>query len=50
MKSWFDHLPDCKIWDHVIKLIPRAKLSSCKVYPLAPNEQSEMDEFIYKNI
>jgi hypothetical protein len=49
-KSSFDRLPDWKIWDHAIKLIPGAKASSCKVYSLAPNEQSEMDTFIHENL
>jgi hypothetical protein len=49
-KSSFDHLPDRKVWDHAIKLVPDAKVLSCKVYPLAPNEQSEMDEFIHENL
>jgi hypothetical protein len=34
----------------VIELIPGAKALSCKVYPLAPNEQSEMDAFIHENL
>jgi hypothetical protein len=50
MKSSFNRLPDRKIWDHAIKLVPDAKASSCKVYPLAPNEQSKMDEFIHENL
>jgi hypothetical protein len=37
-KLWFDCLPDRKVWDHAIELVPDAKVSSCKVYPLAPNE------------
>jgi hypothetical protein len=49
-KSSFDHLPDRKVWDHAIELVPDAKASSCKVYPLASNEQSEMDEFIHENL
>jgi hypothetical protein len=49
-KSSFDRLPDRKIWDHAIELVPGAKASSCKVYPLAPNEQSEMDTFIHENL
>jgi hypothetical protein len=49
-KSSFDHLPDQKVWDHAIKLVPDAKALSCKVYPLASNEQSEMDEFIHENL
>jgi hypothetical protein len=50
MKSSFNRLPDRKIWDHAIELVPDAKASSCKVYPLAPNKQSEMDKFIHKNL
>jgi hypothetical protein len=50
VKSSFDCLPDQKIWDHMIKLVPGAKASSCKVYPLAPNEQSKMDTFIHENL
>jgi hypothetical protein len=49
-KSSFDCLPDRKVWDHAIELVPDAKALSCKVYPLAPNEQSEMDKFIHKNL
>ena len=30
-KLSFDQLPDRKIWDHVIKLIPDAKPANCKV-------------------
>ena len=45
-KSLFNHLPDHKVWDHVIKLIPGAKPTNCKVYPLTSNEQAKMDVFI----
>jgi len=49
-KSSFVILPNHKPWDHVIKLIPDAKPVNCKVYPLAPNEQKELDQFILKNL
>ena len=49
-KSLFDPLLDRKIWDHVIELVPGAKPSSCKVYPIALKEQAEMDEFIQENL
>jgi hypothetical protein len=49
-KLSFDRLSDRKIWDHAIKLVPGTKASSCKVYPLTPNEQSEMDVFIHENL
>jgi hypothetical protein len=45
-KLSFDALPDRKPWDHAIKLEPRAKAASTKVYPLSPNEQTELDAFI----
>src|SRR5277367_2250345 len=49
-KSLFNRLPDHKVWDHAIELVPGAKSSNCKVYPLAPSKQSEMDEFIQENL
>ena len=49
-KSSFDALPICKPWDYVIKLVPDEKPVNCKVYPLAPNEQKELDEFILENL
>jgi hypothetical protein len=49
-KSSFDRLPDPKVWDHTIELVPDSKASNCKVYPLAPNEQVELDEFIQENL
>jgi hypothetical protein len=49
-KSLFDCLPDRKVWDHAIKLVPDLKASNCKVYPLALNEQVELDEFIQENL
>ena len=49
-KSSFDQLPDRKIWDHAIKLIPDAKPANCKVYPIAPNKQVELDDFLHENL
>jgi len=49
-KSSFDALLHCKPWDHTIGLIPDAKSVNCKVYPLAPNEQKELDQFILENL
>jgi len=49
-KSSFDALLNCKPWDHAIELIPEAKPVNCKVYPLAPNEQKELNQFILKNL
>ncbi|KNZ78247.1 hypothetical protein J132_01226, partial [Termitomyces sp. J132] len=45
-KASFDSLPECKQWDHAIELIPDAEPSSCKVYPLTPHEQNELDAFL----
>jgi len=49
-KSSFDALPNCKPWDHAIELIPDAKPVNCKVYPLAPNEQKELNQFILEKL
>jgi len=49
-KSSFDALPNHKPWDHVIELTPDTKPVNCKVYPLAPNEQKELDQFILENL
>lgn len=45
-KESFDVLPDPKPWDHAIELIPGEKPAGCKVYPLSPSEQKELDVFI----
>ncbi|KAG5719741.1 hypothetical protein E4T56_gene18552 [Termitomyces sp. T112] len=44
-KASFDSLPEHKQWDHAIELMPDAEPSSCKVYPLVPLEQDELDTF-----
>ena len=49
-KDSFDVLPESKPWDHAIELIPGAKPSGCKVYPLAPSEQKELDAFLEENL
>ena len=49
-KDSFDVLPDPKPWDHAIELVPGEKPSGCKVYPLSPSEQKELDVFIHKNL
>jgi hypothetical protein len=45
-KESFDLLPEQQTWDHAIELEPGAKPSACKVYPLAPSEQLQLDEFL----
>ncbi|KNZ77017.1 hypothetical protein J132_07738 [Termitomyces sp. J132] len=42
-KASFDPLPEHKRWDHTIELLPDSAPSSCKVYPLMPREQDELD-------
>ena len=42
----FDSLPEHKQWDHAIELVPDVEPSNCKVYPLAPKEQDELDAFL----
>jgi hypothetical protein len=49
-KESFDVLPESKPWDHAIELIPGEKPSGCKVYPLSPAEQKELDAFIQENL
>ena len=49
-KESFDALPDPKRWDHAIELVPGEQPSSCKVYPLSPSEQKELDAFLQENL
>ena len=49
-KELFDVLPESKKWDHAIELIPGEKASNCKVYPLAPAEQKELNAFLKENL
>ena len=46
----FDVLLDPKEWDHAVELVPRSKPSGCKVYPLSPAEQKELDAFLKENL
>ncbi|KAG5349673.1 hypothetical protein C0989_002444 [Termitomyces sp. Mn162] len=45
-KASFDLLLEHKKWDYAIELMPNSKPSSCKVYPLVPKEQDELDAFL----
>ena len=49
-KESFNVLPDHKPWDNAIELVPGEKPASCKVYPLSPSEQKELDAFIQENL
>jgi len=45
-KESFNELLDHKTWDHAIKNHTRCSNVSTKVYPLAPVEQKQLDEFL----
>jgi hypothetical protein len=49
-KNFFDVLPEAKEWDHAVKIIPKSKAPNCKVYPLSPSEQKELDAFLKENL
>jgi transposase InsO family protein len=49
-KKSFDTLPEHKQWDHAIELVPGEKPAGCKIYPLAPSEQKELDAFLQENL
>ena len=49
-KESFDELPDRKPWDHAIELKPDPQFHRCKIYPLSPNEQAELDAFLDENL
>jgi hypothetical protein len=49
-KESFDSLPEQRTWDHAIKLELGAKPSACKVYPLAPSKQLQLEEFLRENL
>jgi hypothetical protein len=49
-KNSFDVLPEAREWDHAIEIIPGSKASNCKVYPLSPSEQKELDAFLKENL
>ena len=49
-KQSFDTLPEPKEWDHAVELVPSSKPTSCKIYPLSPTEQKELDVFLKENL
>ena len=49
-KESFDALPESKKWAHAVELIPGEKASNYKVYPLAPMEQKELNQFLKENL
>ena len=49
-KKTFDALPPRRPWDHAIEIIPGSKMVDCKIYPLNPQEQKELDEFLKEQL
>jgi len=49
-KKDFDKLPERRPWDHAIELTPGSKPTDCKTYPLSPQEQKSLQEFIDENL
>jgi len=49
-KASFDNLPESREWDHAIEIVPGSKTSACKVYPMSPSEQKELDVFLKENL
>ena len=49
-KKEFDTLPGRRPWDHAIELVPGSKPIDCKVYPLSPEEQKKLDDFLEENL
>ena len=49
-KQTFDVLPEPREWDHAVEIIPGSKPTGCKVYPLSPVEQKELDAFLKENL
>lgn len=49
-KSASERLPEHKPYDHAIELIPGATTFHSRVYPLSPNEQVALDEFLKENL
>jgi Reverse transcriptase (RNA-dependent DNA polymerase) len=50
-KESFDALPERRPWDHAIDLKEGADPTlDCKIYPLGPGEQDELDTFLEENL
>ena len=49
-KQSFDVLPEPREWEHAVEIIPGSKPTGCKVYPLSPVEQKELDAFLKENL
>lgn len=44
-----ERLPERKVYDHAIELVPDAKMFHSRVYPIPPNEQAALDKFLKEN-
>ncbi|KAF7354540.1 hypothetical protein MSAN_01366500 [Mycena sanguinolenta] len=49
-KKSFDSLSEHRSWDHAIELVLDAKPANCKVYPISPLKQKELDAFIEEGL
>ena len=49
-KESFDEPLDQKKWDHTIELVINSHIFSTKVYPLAPVEKKQLDNFLDENL
>ena len=49
-KKTFDELPPRRPWDHTIEVIPGSKMVDCKIYPLNPDQQKQLDEFLKEQL
>lgn len=49
-KETFDELPPRKPWDHAIDVDDQFKPKTSKVYPMAGDEQKEIDAFLEENL
>ena len=43
-------MPPSRTWDHAIELIPGSEPKFSKLYPMNPEEQRELDEFLDENL
>ena len=49
-KKASQRLPERRTWDHTIDLKPDFIPKDCKVYPMTPEEQIKLDEFLTENL
>ncbi|GLB42887.1 putative retrotransposable element tf2 155 kda protein type 1-like [Lyophyllum shimeji] len=49
-KKASERMPERRVYDHAIDLKPDFVPRDCKVYPLTPEEQKKLDEFLDENL